>query len=68
MVYIDCVGWMVNQMKDKYPGATIVKNECSLWVLAPGIQEALHNVKAPQSGENWKVVSSGYYHSVVEVW
>lgn len=67
MVYIE--SWTnANQFLEKYPGATVVKNEAELWLLAPGIREALHDVTAPQSGDNWKVLSNGYYHSVVEVW
>jgi hypothetical protein len=67
MVYIEHY-FSPEKWLEKYPDAKIVPNETFLWTLAPGIREALHDVRAPQSGENWRIISNGYYHSVVEVW
>lgn len=67
MIYIECWPPLRKHMEDKYPGATFVPNEGHLTKLADGIREALHDVTAPQCGDNWRVISNGYYHSVVEV-
>lgn len=66
-IYINCWEPAKSKLQQEYPNATFVPNEGHLWTLGKGIQEALHNVRAPQQGENWKVLSNGYYHSVVEV-
>lgn len=67
MIYIHCWEPSKNSLQQKYPQATFVPTECHLWDLGKGIKEALHNVFAPQRGTNWRVLSNGYYHSVVEV-
>lgn len=66
-IYIECCELAKANLQKNYPNATFVPNEGHLWALGKGIQEALHNVSAPQQGENWKVLSNGYYHSVVEI-
>lgn len=66
MIYIECADHIKFDLKKKYPNAIFVLKESDLYVF-PGIKEALHNVTAPQYGMNWKVLSNGYYHSVVEV-
>ena len=72
MIYIDCSPHQIKGMLERYPSAVIVPNEGYLWVKAPGIREALHNVYAPQSGvtsdgKHWKVLSCTYYHSIIEI-
>lgn len=66
-IYIECWGPAKAQWQEEYPNAIFVPNEGHLWVLGKGIKEALHNVHAPQQGENWRIVSNGYYHSIVEI-
>lgn len=66
-IYIECWGPAKARLQKEYPNAIFVPNETYLWALGEGIQEALHNYAAPQQGENWKVLSNGYYHSVVEI-
>jgi hypothetical protein len=66
-IYIECWGPSKASLKQKYPNAIFVPNEASLCALGDGIKEALHDVHAPQEGEGWKVLSNGYYHSVIEV-
>lgn len=66
-IYIECWEPAKAHLQEKYPNAIFVPNEGHLWVLGKGIQEALHNVHAPQQGDNWRIVSNGYYHAVVEI-
>lgn len=66
-IYIECWEPKKEQLQNEYPNAIFVPNEGHLWALGEGIKEALHNVLAPQQGENWKVLSNGYYHSIVEI-
>lgn len=66
-IYIECWEPSKSRLQKEYPNAIFVPNEGHLWTLGKGVKEALHNVRAPQQGENWKVLSNGYYHSVVEV-
>ena len=66
-IYIECWGPAKAHLQKEYPNAIFVPNERHLWALGKGIQEALNNYAAPQQGENWKVLSNGYYHSVVEI-
>lgn len=67
MIYISCSFHARKHLEEKYPGATFVPTEGHLSVLAEGICKALHDVTAPQCGDNWRVISNGYYHSVVEI-
>lgn len=66
-IYIECSNHIRVDLQKKYPNAIFVPNEGHLWILGNGIKEALHNVKAPQEGDGWKILSNGYYHSVVEI-
>ena len=66
-IYINCWEPSKKGLQQEYPQAIFLPKECDLWALGKGIQEALHNVHAPQQGENWRVVSNGYYHSVIEI-
>lgn len=66
-IYIECWGPSKASLKQEYPNAIFVPSRASLYALGNGIKEALHDVHAPQEGEGWKVLSNGYYHSVIEI-
>lgn len=66
-IYIECSESSKSQLQKEYPNAIFVPNEGHLWVLGEGIKEALHNIKAPQQGANWQILSHGYYHSVIAI-
>ena len=66
-IYIECWEPAKARLQKEYPNAIFVPNEGHLWTLGKGIQEAIHNVKAPQQGANWKILHNGYYSTIVEI-